>query len=113
MKKEVAEVEVNEALPTTRIQLRLHSGKKVIARFNTCHTVEHVAQMCRYHDEASRQFRFSLQANRQTLSNHCVTIAEGGLANAVVIQTLTNDPYSPEEDKDEEKEEEVLLLEER
>jgi UBX domain-containing protein 1 len=80
--------EVDEAAPVTSIQLRLADGSRVVARFNTSHTVAHIRDFIERVRPGSGA-RGTLQVGGmppRTLTDASATLAEAGLLNAVVIQ---------------------------
>ncbi|CAL9174648.1 unnamed protein product [Musa hybrid cultivar] len=81
---------VDESKPSTTIQLRLADGTRMIARFNTQHTVANIRSFI----DASRPeapSSYQLQTvgfPPKQLNDPSKTIEEAGLANSVVIQKL-------------------------
>lgn len=80
---------VDDSLPSTTIQLRLADGTRMVARFNTSHTVGHIRTFI----EASRPgmaTSYQLQTGfpPKVLSDASLTIEQAGLANSVVIQKM-------------------------
>ena len=79
--------QVDESQPTTTLQLRLLDGQRVVAKFNTAHTVGHI-----------RAFIEAMQPGKghlgtlvsgmppQTLADASVTLQDAGLLNCVVMQ---------------------------
>jgi UBX domain-containing protein 1 len=80
--------EVDEAAPVTSIQLRLADGSRVVARFNTSHTVAHIRafiERVRPGSGATGTLQVGGMPPR-TLTDASATLADAGLLNAVVIQ---------------------------
>ncbi|XP_065008841.1 plant UBX domain-containing protein 3-like [Musa acuminata AAA Group] len=81
---------VDESKPSTTMQLRLADGTRMIARFNTQHTVANIRSFI----DASRPgapSSYQLQTvgfPPKQLNDPSKTIEEAGLANSVVIQKL-------------------------
>jgi UBX domain-containing protein 1 len=80
---------VDDSLPSTTIQLRLADGTRMVARFNTSHTVGHIRTFI----EASRPgmaTTYQLQTGfpPKVLGDTSLTIEQAGLANSVVIQKM-------------------------
>ncbi|XP_078174762.1 plant UBX domain-containing protein 3-like [Carex rostrata] len=80
---------VDDSLPSTPIQLRLADGTRMVARFNTTHTVGHIRTFI----EASRPgmaTNYQLQTGfpPKVLSDTSLTIEQAGLSNSVVIQKM-------------------------
>ncbi|XP_047336291.1 plant UBX domain-containing protein 4-like [Impatiens glandulifera] len=79
---------LNDALPTTSIQLRLADGTRMVARFNYCHTIRDIRSFI----DASRSGgarNYQLQTvgfPPKQLANLDQTIEEAGIANSVVLQ---------------------------
>ncbi|KAJ1696095.1 hypothetical protein LUZ63_004607 [Rhynchospora breviuscula] len=80
---------VDDCLPSTTIQLRLADGTRMVARFNTSHTVGHIRAFI----EASRpgmatSYQLHTGFPPKVLSDSSLTIEQAGLANSVVIQKM-------------------------
>ncbi|KAJ4761425.1 UBX domain-containing protein [Rhynchospora pubera] len=80
---------VDDSLPSTTIQLRLADGTRMVARFNTSHTVGHIRAFV----EASRlgmatSYQLHTGFPPKVLSDSSLTIEQAGLANSVVIQKM-------------------------
>ncbi|KAJ3700639.1 hypothetical protein LUZ61_004344 [Rhynchospora tenuis] len=80
---------VDDSLPSTTIQLRLADGTRMVARFNTSHTVGHIRAFI----EASRpgmatSYQLHTGFPPKVLSDSSLTIEQAGLANSVVIQKM-------------------------
>ena len=78
---------VDESQPTTSIQIRLRDGSRLVAKFNTSHTVAHIRSFIAK-SRPSESFAYALQLNGfppETLDDDARVIANG-LAGAVVIQ---------------------------
>ena len=79
---------LDEALPSTSIQLRLSDGTRMIAHFNYHHTITDIRAFI----EASRpggSTNYQLQMMGfppKQLNDPMQTIEQAGLANSVVIQ---------------------------
>jgi len=79
---------VDESQPTTSIQIRLRDGSRLVAKFNTSHTVGHIRSFIAK-SRPSESFAYALQLNGfppKTLDDDHAVIADVGLAGAVVIQ---------------------------
>lgn len=86
----IPEFKVDESKPTTSIQIRLHDGARIVAKFNLTHTV---GDLIKYVEAASRlksgqKSELTLQFPRKVLSDPSQTIEQAGLKNAVVVQRL-------------------------
>jgi UBX domain-containing protein 1 len=79
---------VDESQPTTSIQIRLRDGSRLVAKFNTAHTVAHIRSFIA-RSRPNESFAYTLQLSGfppKTLSDDDAVIADAGLAGAVVIQ---------------------------
>ncbi len=79
---------VDESQPTTSIQIRLRDGSRLVAKFNTTHTVAHIRSFIA-RSRPDESFAYTLQLSGfppKTLSDDDAVIADAGLAGAVVIQ---------------------------
>ncbi|XP_037276622.2 NSFL1 cofactor p47 [Rhipicephalus microplus] len=83
-------INLNEALPTTNIQIRLHDGSRLVARMNQTNTV---ADIRKYIVNARPEYEaatFTLQTMfpRKELTNDQATLKEANLLNVVIVQRL-------------------------
>ncbi|XP_020109281.1 plant UBX domain-containing protein 4-like [Ananas comosus] len=81
---------LDAASPSTSIQLRLADGTRMVARFNTTHTVGDIrAFIDASRPGATRTYRLqTVGFPPKQLDDATVTIEEAGIANSVVIQKL-------------------------
>lgn len=81
---------VNDSLPSTSIQLRLADGTRMVARFNTYHTVADIRAFIDASRLGSvRTYRLqTVDFPPKQLTDVTMTIEQAGLANSVVIQKL-------------------------
>ncbi|KAK9812267.1 hypothetical protein WJX73_008879 [Symbiochloris irregularis] len=78
---------VDEAQPSTSIQLRLADGSRMVARFNLTHTVGDIRRfILASQPEKSQSFRLATAFPAAALDDDSQTIQAAGLANAVVVQ---------------------------
>lgn len=102
---------VDESLPYTTIQIRLHNGEKVTAKFNTSHTINDIKQwlqrcgpllinncqkftmssfilisICSKYPDMNNEYQLMLSYPRKALSDTTQTIQQANLLNAVIIQ---------------------------
>nr|CAD1826780.1 unnamed protein product [Ananas comosus var. bracteatus] len=79
---------VDESLPSTTIQLRLADGTRMVARFNTHHTVGDIrAFIDASRPGAARTYRLqTVDFPPKQLTDVTATIEQAGLANSVIIQ---------------------------
>lgn len=84
----VAEWSVDDAQPTTSIQIRLRDGSRLVGKFNTSHTVAHIrAFIANSRPDDSTAYALQLSGfPPKALDDNAATIADAGLAGAVVIQ---------------------------
>ena len=79
---------VDESQPTTSIQIRLRDGSRLVAKFNTSHTVGHIRSFIAK-SRPGETFAYSLQLSGfppATLDDDSAVIGDAGLSGAVVIQ---------------------------
>jgi len=83
-------IEIDHTQPKTQIQFRLPDGSRLIAQFNTTHTINDI----RNHLNAVRplapltNYELIIPTPRKVLSNLSATIQQEGLLNATIVQTL-------------------------
>ncbi|CAD6336179.1 unnamed protein product [Miscanthus lutarioriparius] len=81
-------ITVDDSLPSTSLQIRFADGSRLVARFNTSHTISDVrAFIDATRPEASD---YTLQAGfpPKPLEDATKTIEEAGVANSVIIQSV-------------------------
>lgn len=81
-------ITVDDSLPSTSLQIRFADGSRLVARFNTSHTISDVrAFIDATRPEASE---YMLQAGfpPKPLEDVTKTIEEAGVANSVIIQSV-------------------------
>jgi UBX domain-containing protein 1 len=81
--------EVDEMQPVTSLQLRLGDGQRVLARFNTRHTLAHVRAFIEHLRPGTGGLGV-LQAGMppRTLADEGVSLQDAGLLNSVLMQKL-------------------------
>lgn len=79
---------VDPSKPTTSIQIRLHDGTRLVARFNQDHTVQDLRRFVEAAQPVGRAFNL-MTPPRQLITNESQTLAQAGLLNSVVIQSLS------------------------
>ncbi|XP_072974556.1 plant UBX domain-containing protein 4 [Typha angustifolia] len=81
---------IDDSLPLTSIQLRLADGTRMVARFNTHHTVSDIrAFIDASRPGAGRTYRLqTVGFPPKQLTDMTKTIEEAGLANSVIVQKL-------------------------
>ncbi|XP_051199291.1 plant UBX domain-containing protein 3 isoform X2 [Lolium perenne] len=82
-------ITVDDSLPSTSLQIRFADGSRVVARFNTSHTISDVRAFV----DATRPGEasdYTLQAGfpPKPLDDATKTIEEAGVANSVIIQRV-------------------------
>jgi hypothetical protein len=77
---------VDEAAPTTSLQLRLADGSRLVARFNTTHTVGDVRRFIRAARPSASPFTLATAFPAATLTDDDATLEGAGLLNAVLHQ---------------------------
>ncbi|KAH7968409.1 hypothetical protein HPB52_008268 [Rhipicephalus sanguineus] len=84
-------INLNEALPTTNIQVRLSDGSRLVAHMNQTNTVADIRKYivnARPEYEAAT-FTLLTMFPRKELTNDKATLKEANLLNAVIVQRLT------------------------
>ncbi|KAJ3694907.1 hypothetical protein LUZ60_000284 [Juncus effusus] len=80
---------VDDSLPSTTIQLRLADGTRMVARFNTSHTVGHIrAFIDASRPGAVRTYQLQTGFPPTILTDPSLTIDQAGLANSVIMQKM-------------------------
>lgn len=89
-KKASAELKLDDAQPTTMVQIRLADGSRLAARFNHTHTVEDIRRYIGVARPAYASQRFNLLTTfpSKELSDGTVTVKDAGLLNAALLQRL-------------------------
>ncbi|CAG2053956.1 unnamed protein product [Timema podura] len=82
---------VDKALPTTTIQIRLADGSRLIGQFNHTHTIGDVRSYINIARPQYQNQNFSLLTTfpSKELSDNSVTLSDAGILNAAVMQRLT------------------------
>ncbi|GJQ09823.1 hypothetical protein GpartN1_g1614.t1 [Galdieria partita] len=82
--------EMDPNKPTTSIQIRLHDGTRLVARFNEDQTLGDIRRFVSNARPlpSNTTFELGLQFPRQILSEDSKTISELGLKGSVIVQTL-------------------------
>jgi len=81
-------VEVNDSLPVTMVQIRLHDGTKVVGRFNHTHTVGDIKSFIEHAWPCGKPFNLLTSFPPTILGDDGQTIVAAGILNAVVMQNL-------------------------
>lgn len=81
---------VDESSPTTSIQLRLHDGSRMVARFNLTHSVADIRRFI----QASRpdmpaNYRLMTSFPTKPVEEDGKSIEAAGLANSVLVQKVS------------------------
>lgn len=79
---------VDESRPTTRVQIRLFDGTRLVATLNVDHTVGQLRQFIRSARPSMPNFVLATTFPKKVLDDDAKTIKEAGLMGAVVIQSL-------------------------
>lgn len=80
---------VDESRPTTRVQIRLSDGTRLVARMNVDNTVGQLRQFVRASRPAINEFTLATTFPKTVLNDDSKTIKDAGLMGAVVVQTLS------------------------
>ncbi|GAA5980989.1 hypothetical protein JCM5350_004793 [Sporobolomyces pararoseus] len=80
--------EVDSTLPTTRLQIRLRDGEKVVATFNHSHTVGDIRRYINASrpGEASTSYALQTTFPSKDLEDDSITLKDAGLLGSVVVQ---------------------------
>ena len=83
-----ADFAVDESQPTTRVQIRLADGSRLVARFNQSHTVADVRNFISLQpaDGPSSDSLVTGPPMPTALEEDSVTLKEAGLLGAVILQ---------------------------
>eukprot|EP01100_Stratorugosa_tubuloviscum_P008431 TRINITY_DN351_c0_g1_i2.p1 TRINITY_DN351_c0_g1~~TRINITY_DN351_c0_g1_i2.p1 ORF type:complete len:342 (-),score=165.78 TRINITY_DN351_c0_g1_i2:132-1157(-) len=80
---------LDQSKPSTSIQIRLHDGTKLTVKLNHTHTIQDIRNfVARAQLLKGRNFELSTSFPRKILTDNQQTIAEAGLLNSVILQTL-------------------------
>ena len=80
---------VDEARPTTSIQIRLHDGSRMVARFNLHHTVADIRRFIQaYRPDTPEGYRLMTAFPTKPVEEDGKSIEAAGLANSVLVQKL-------------------------
>ncbi|KAH6937265.1 hypothetical protein HPB50_026233 [Hyalomma asiaticum] len=84
-------INLNEALPTTNIQIRLSDGSKLVARMNETSTVDDIRKYIVNARPEYQAVAFTLLTTfpRKELTDEKATLKEANLLNVVIVQNLT------------------------
>lgn len=80
---------VDESRPTTRVQVRLTDGTRLVARLNADHTVGQLREFVRASRPSINQFTLATTFPKTVLNDDSKTIKDAGLMGAVVVQSLS------------------------
>ena len=81
----------DESKPTTKLQIRLHDGQRLVASFNHTHTVGDIRAFINSSNPGMAAVTYSLATTfpRKVLADDGATIEGEGLLNGVVVQSLS------------------------
>ncbi|KAL1419493.1 hypothetical protein MTO96_025402 [Rhipicephalus appendiculatus] len=84
-------INLNEALPTTNIQIRLSDGSRLVAHMNQTNTVADIRKYIVHARPEYEAATFTLLTTfpRKELTDDKATLKEANLLNAVIVQRLT------------------------
>ncbi|RIA96570.1 hypothetical protein C1645_796124 [Glomus cerebriforme] len=86
----IRELEIDESLPTTSIQIRLGDGTRMLSRFNHTHTVGDIRNFINayvsFFGEAQRNYILQTTFPPRDLKDETQTLIDASLLNSVVIQ---------------------------
>lgn len=81
-------VSVDESKPVTSIQIRLHDGSKLQAKFNLEHTAADIRRFIMRNKPQNRAFDLMTTFPQKVITDESQTIQQLGLANSVIVQKL-------------------------
>ncbi|CAI9723363.1 NSFL1 cofactor p47-like [Octopus vulgaris] len=85
----VSNIEVNKSLPTTNLQIRLSDGSRMTLKLNHTHQISDIrTHILLQHPEYEGRSFFLATYPSKELQNESLTLAEGNLLNAVIIQRM-------------------------
>jgi len=82
------QLELDESLPITSIQIRMGDGTRMLARFNHTHVIRDIREFINASrvGEASRNYVLQTTFPTKDLIDETLTLVEASLLNSVVIQ---------------------------
>ncbi|CAL5039521.1 unnamed protein product [Urochloa decumbens] len=81
-------ITVDDSLPSTSLQIRFADGSRMVARFNTSHTISDVRAFIDATRPEAREYTLQAGFPPKPLEDAAKTIEEAGLANSVIIQSV-------------------------
>ncbi|CAO1948597.1 unnamed protein product [Urochloa humidicola] len=81
-------ITVDDSLPSTSLQIRFADGSRLVARFNTSHTISDVRAFIDATRPEAREYTLQAGFPPKPLEDATKTIEEAGLANSVIIQSV-------------------------
>ncbi|KAJ1260014.1 hypothetical protein BS78_10G199900 [Paspalum vaginatum] len=79
---------VDDLLPSTSLQIRFADGSRLVARFNTSHTISDVRAFIDATRPESSDYTLQAGFPPKPLEDGTKTIEEAGVANSVIIQSI-------------------------
>lgn len=81
-------LQIDPSQPTTSLQIRLHDGTKLVAKFNQTHTVQDVINFINSSrpNESSTPYRLFAGFPTKEITNYSTSLKDEGLLNSVVLQ---------------------------
>mmetsp|Transcript_5147 Transcript_5147/g.12401 ORF Transcript_5147/g.12401 Transcript_5147/m.12401 type:complete len:164 (+) Transcript_5147:918-1409(+) len=79
---------VDPSQPQVSIQVRLHDGTRLVAKFNESHTVGDLRTFVRLSRPQTGAFSLSTTFPKEELADDAKTVKEANLGGAVVVQKL-------------------------
>lgn len=78
---------MDESKPTTSVQLRMFDGSRMVAQFNTTHTLADVRRFIRSSrpDQSGVNFQLMTSFPQKVLEDNSQTLEAAELLNAVII----------------------------
>jgi len=81
-------IKIDESQPTTSIQIRLHDGSRLVAKFNLTHKISDIRAYINSTKPTSSGYDLMTSFPQKILTDESQTLGGAGLNNAVVIQKL-------------------------
>jgi len=84
------QIKIDESQPVTTLQIRLHDGTRLVAKFNHTHRVQDIRNYIdsSHRVPSGRRYEIMTTFPKKVISNGEQTLEQAGLLNAVIVQSL-------------------------